>query len=215
MKQRAETAVKPIIEIQKKSVPEIVFDFGLEYARNAIDAMVMDEFTCCFNIEKPKPWNWNFELFLGWIFGGLIRFLILVPLRLCSFLIATLLFLGVFYFCFFTKFLVPRLYFYLDMPKILRVGTKIWLRFWLFMIGGLFSFCFFFKNERISKRIVFSYCEVSWEDSAKKEKPNIRFKSYFFDGLHNNCFIFRIVFHGWAITHRFGFCLFKLSNFKF
>jgi glycerol-3-phosphate O-acyltransferase 3/4 len=57
---------------------------------DAASVLVEDEFTNCFQSMQSRPWNWNIYLFPAWIMGILIRYVILVPLRILCLLFGTM-----------------------------------------------------------------------------------------------------------------------------
>eukprot|EP01137_Pigoraptor_chileana_P006431 Opistho-2@50818 len=62
------------------------------FARNAVESVVQDSFTRCFESRPSHPWNWNFYLFPLYLVGVFTRYCILFPLRLVCLLIGFLLF---------------------------------------------------------------------------------------------------------------------------
>ena len=95
--------VKDLEELQKVFEEQEMADSEKKYASNLFDvqdciplvreamqALVSDNFTQCFESIYPKPWNWNIYLYPGWILGVLFRYGILFPLRLLCILIGTL-----------------------------------------------------------------------------------------------------------------------------
>mmetsp|Transcript_20669 Transcript_20669/g.39275 ORF Transcript_20669/g.39275 Transcript_20669/m.39275 type:complete len:499 (+) Transcript_20669:149-1645(+) len=53
-----------------------------EFMNEGAKAIVDDSFTKCFKSTPQEPWNWNVYLFPMWVFGILIRYLVLFPIRL-------------------------------------------------------------------------------------------------------------------------------------
>eukprot|EP01136_Pigoraptor_vietnamica_P006670 Opistho-1_new@39864 len=62
------------------------------FARNAIESIVQDSFTRCFESRPSHPWNWNFYLMPLYVIGVFVRYCILFPLRLVCVLLGFLLF---------------------------------------------------------------------------------------------------------------------------
>jgi glycerol-3-phosphate O-acyltransferase 3/4 len=82
--QRKKLNCKSVTFISSKTTPlEFRFDLG-DVAPILIEGtakVVEDGFTCCFTSSNPHPWNWNIYLYPAWIFGVVIRYCILFPLR--------------------------------------------------------------------------------------------------------------------------------------
>lgn len=68
------------------------FDVALPLIRQGYTAMVDDSFTRCFKSKKIVYWNWNIYLFVAWILGVVVRYGILLPVRLAAFLCGFLIF---------------------------------------------------------------------------------------------------------------------------
>lgn len=63
--------------------------------REALQALVNDNFTQCFESSPPQRWNWNIYLYPVWILGVIFRYFILFPIRFAILLFGTLfVFLG-------------------------------------------------------------------------------------------------------------------------
>eukprot|EP01027_Heterolobosea_sp_BB2_P001728 GEZU01002576.1.p1 GENE.GEZU01002576.1~~GEZU01002576.1.p1 ORF type:complete len:573 (-),score=204.78 GEZU01002576.1:29-1747(-) len=60
-----------------------------------VEAIVKDDFTECFMPKPPEDWNWNIVLFPTWAMGVIVRYCILLPVRMLFFTLGTLLFLSV------------------------------------------------------------------------------------------------------------------------
>lgn len=59
----------------------------------AMQVLVDDTFTRCFESIYPEAWNWNLYLYPMWLLGVFVRYCILFPLRLLCLLSGTLVFL--------------------------------------------------------------------------------------------------------------------------
>ena len=57
-----------------------------------MEAITSDSFTECFEQRPPEPWNFNFLLFILWCLGVLVRYLILLPIRMLYFIVGSLIF---------------------------------------------------------------------------------------------------------------------------
>jgi glycerol-3-phosphate O-acyltransferase 3/4 len=68
------------------------FDVALPLIRQGYTAMVDDSFTRCFKSKKIVYWNWNIYLFVAWILGVIVRYGILLPVRMAAFLCGFLIF---------------------------------------------------------------------------------------------------------------------------
>lgn len=68
---------------QKKLEDSKPFSFEdvLPVFKEGVEAIVKDSFIECFRPKPPIRWNFNAVLFVFWIFGVLLRYLILFPLR--------------------------------------------------------------------------------------------------------------------------------------
>ena len=51
-------------------------------------AIVDDSFTKCFNKSSIQAWNFNAYLFPLWLFGLLLRYVVLFPIRLVTLLVS-------------------------------------------------------------------------------------------------------------------------------
>lgn len=65
------------------------FDLGsvLPLMREGFGAVVEDSFTKCFESREADPWNWNVYLFPMWLAGLVVRYGLLLPLRLAIFIL--------------------------------------------------------------------------------------------------------------------------------
>ncbi|KJE94836.1 lysophosphatidic acid acyltransferase [Capsaspora owczarzaki ATCC 30864] len=61
-------------------------------ARNAVQCLVQDDFTKCFESARRDPWNWNFYLFPIYYLGVFFRYFILFPIRLICLIMGFVLF---------------------------------------------------------------------------------------------------------------------------
>lgn len=64
----------------------------LPYITEGVELCVEDDFTKCFQSSVNEPWNWNFYLFIFWSIGVVVRFVILLPIRLVLFVGSWLIF---------------------------------------------------------------------------------------------------------------------------
>lgn len=96
----AETPQKRVGEVSKKKLqtetaltytePDIpLLREAIPFVAEGISDLVDDEFNQCFEHAQPRPWNWGY---LGpfWLVGLLVRCLILLPLRVCVIILATI-----------------------------------------------------------------------------------------------------------------------------
>jgi hypothetical protein len=49
--------------------------------KNAINCIVKDSFTICFQSHSPRRWNWNAYLMILYVCGLFCRYCLLFPLR--------------------------------------------------------------------------------------------------------------------------------------
>jgi len=75
----------------KRESPKI-FDLGdiVPMITDAASVIVEDEFTKCFTSSTSRPWNWNIYLWPTWIFGCILRYAILFPLRAVCLIFGTM-----------------------------------------------------------------------------------------------------------------------------
>eukprot|EP01134_Creolimax_fragrantissima_P004022 CFRG4022T1 len=58
----------------------------------AMESIVQDNFTICFECMPREPWNWNLYLFPIYIVGVFVRYVLLLPLRLIAVVLGILLY---------------------------------------------------------------------------------------------------------------------------
>jgi glycerol-3-phosphate O-acyltransferase 3/4 len=76
----------------------------LKHVSEGVSDIVQDDFSRCFQENPDNSWNWNIYLFPLWILGLIVRYGILLPLRMISLITALLLFFALF---FTVKFIIP------------------------------------------------------------------------------------------------------------
>jgi glycerol-3-phosphate O-acyltransferase 3/4 len=59
------------------------------FLNGGAQAIYSDSFTQCFRTEPPVPWNWNVYLFPVWCLGVLVRYVVLMPLRVIALIVGT------------------------------------------------------------------------------------------------------------------------------
>lgn len=91
------------------------------------EVIVQDDFSKCFRESFPEPWNWNFYLFILWTLGLLVRYFILLPLRVLSLFSGFLLFA--------IALTTVKLVFTRDIDR-----RKSWERFLMRFLGSVFVF---------------------------------------------------------------------------
>jgi len=62
--------------------PPPFFEHTLPLVRQGFTSIVDDSFTRCFKSKKVVRWNWNCYLYPMYLFGVLVRYCLLFPLRL-------------------------------------------------------------------------------------------------------------------------------------
>jgi hypothetical protein len=67
---------------------------AVPFFREAAEAMVSDNFNRCFSVSQEPAWNWNFYLAPIWLLGVLIRYAILLPLRVSFIVVCSMLFIA-------------------------------------------------------------------------------------------------------------------------
>ena len=70
-----------------------------QVAGNGLGTVVQDTFLPCFEPRGYQHWNWSFYLFIPWLLGVMLRFCIILPLRLVLLLGGVALFLIMFFSC--------------------------------------------------------------------------------------------------------------------
>ena len=77
----------------------------VSFLKSGFNDIIQDDFSRCFTEHEDNAWNWNIYLFPLWLFGLIIRYFILFPIRLLSLTIALCLFLFLF---FSIKIIIPN-----------------------------------------------------------------------------------------------------------
>jgi hypothetical protein len=67
---------------------------AVPFFREAAEAMVSDNFNRCFSVSQEPAWNWNFYLAPIWLLGVLIRYVILLPLRVSFIIVCSVFFIA-------------------------------------------------------------------------------------------------------------------------
>ena len=75
-----------------KDTAALVLLTGLHVAGDGFGSVVQDTFLPCFEPQGYHHWNWAFHLFVPWLVGIVLRFFILLPLRIIILLLGVLLF---------------------------------------------------------------------------------------------------------------------------
>ena len=68
---------------------------AVPFFREAAEAMVSDNFNRCFSVSQEPAWNWNFYLAPIWLLGVVIRYALLLPLRVTFILVSSFIFIVV------------------------------------------------------------------------------------------------------------------------
>ena len=63
------------------------------FFREGAEAMVQDNFNRCFSVSQEPAWNWNFYLAPVWFCGVVVRYALLLPMRVAFILTCSLLFI--------------------------------------------------------------------------------------------------------------------------
>merc|ERR1712228_682255 len=81
-----------IAQIEASRDQEKMFSLGdiLENMNSGMQVVVDDDFSLCFKRPERRPWNFNAYLAVFWFCGVIIRYFILFPLRLLTFIFAFL-----------------------------------------------------------------------------------------------------------------------------
>ena len=66
---------------------------AVPFFREAAEAMVSDNFNRCFSVSQEPAWNWNFYLAPIWLLGVVIRYAVLLPLRVLFIIICSIFFI--------------------------------------------------------------------------------------------------------------------------
>lgn len=72
-----------IIKSYKKLADSKPFSFEdvLPVFKEGVEAIVKDSFIECFRPKPPISWNFNAVLYVFWVFGIILRYFVLFPLR--------------------------------------------------------------------------------------------------------------------------------------
>jgi hypothetical protein len=66
---------------------------AVPFFREGAESIVSDNFNRCFSVSQEPAWNWNFYLAPIWLLGVIVRYLILLPLRVAFILTCSCLFI--------------------------------------------------------------------------------------------------------------------------
>jgi glycerol-3-phosphate O-acyltransferase 3/4 len=93
VQERFERALMEVLGTEAMPVSGLPLLFApLTFATEAMEDVVEDEFSRCFKRTPVPAWNWNVYLFLPWVFGVVIRYGILLPLRVLCLVSGSVLF---------------------------------------------------------------------------------------------------------------------------
>ncbi|KAK4538720.1 hypothetical protein CDCA_CDCA19G4745 [Cyanidium caldarium] len=93
VQERFERALMESLLVERdtdKALPRLVMPLPL--LSEAVEDIVQDDFTRCFQRTKVPAWNWNAYLFVGWLVGVVLRYGILFPLRVLCILVGSVAF---------------------------------------------------------------------------------------------------------------------------
>eukprot|EP01155_Anaeramoeba_flamelloides_P050136 Anaeramoba_flamelloidesc41869_g1_i1.p1 GENE.c41869_g1_i1~~c41869_g1_i1.p1 ORF type:complete len:485 (-),score=83.49 c41869_g1_i1:14-1444(-) len=58
---------------------------AISFVKRGMQKIVADDFTAAFQEKKPKAWNFEWYLFVTWVLGVILRYAILLPIRILIF----------------------------------------------------------------------------------------------------------------------------------
>lgn len=87
--------MKALIKSKKTKDFEDPLEYTTSLIGDAVQALVADSFTECFRSYPDKPWNFTPTLFVMWLFGCVIRYCILLPIRAIIFFTCIVSFSGI------------------------------------------------------------------------------------------------------------------------